>query len=201
MSYTTIGDIIIQVDIVEDDLTVDIIEDHIDAKLTEDHIDVDIIDENINVILTEDTFSIDLVEDHIDVSLDDSCVCLPPIGGDNSLTEIYNCDGTLQVNDLVYPSLAINKYVFKAINNNTESPIIGIVTKVLPLNRVEVSHAGFFNVSAMLEKGKKIFVSENGSFTSSVMMENYLQVLGIAITENRIYLNPELRRCKRLSLI
>jgi len=201
MSYTTIGDIIIQINIVEDDLSFDIVEDHIDAKLVEDHIDVDIVEENLNVNLVEDIFSIDLVEDHIDVTLDDGCICPPSGGGDTSLTEIYNCDGTLVVDDLVYPSLAINRYVFKATSNDTESPVIGIVTKVLSATTVEVSHAGFFNVSEILERGKKIFVSENGSFTSSVMMENYLQVLGIAISENRVYFNPELRRCKRLSLI
>jgi hypothetical protein len=200
MSYTNIGDIIIEVDIIEDDISFDIIEDHIDAKIIEDHIDVNIKEENLNINLVEDVFSINLVEDHIDVTLDDGCIC-PPSGGDTSLTEVYNCDGTLNVGDLVYPSRVINKYVFKATNNNTDSPIIGIVTKILSATTVEVSHIGFFNVSEILEKGKKIFVSENGSFTSNVIMENYLQVLGVAISENRVYFNPELRRCKRLSLI
>jgi len=200
MSYTTIGDIIIQIDIVQDELQFDIVEDCIDAKLVEDHIDVDIVEESLNVNLVEDVFSINLVEDHIDVSLDDGCICPPSGGGDTSATSIYNCDGSLVVGDLVYPSLAISKYVFKANDNNTESAVIGICTKIISATTVEVSHLGFFDVQEVLEMGKMVFVSETGSFTSAVMMKNYLQILGIAITNNSVYLNPELRRCKRLNL-
>jgi len=201
MSYTTIGDIIIQIDITEDNLIFEIVEDCIDAKLVEDVIDVNIVEESLNVDLVEDVFTINLVEDHIDVSLDDCCISPPSGGGgDTSATEIYNCDGTLVVGDLVYPSLAISKYVFKANNNNTESPVIGIVTKIPSDTTVEVSHLGFFDVQEVLEMGKMVFVSETGSFTSAVMMKNYLQILGIAITNNSVYLNPELRRCRRLNL-
>jgi hypothetical protein len=200
MSYTTIGDIIIQIDIVEDDLLFDIIEDHIDVELIEDHIDVNIVEESFNIDLKEDVFSIDLVEDHIDVSLDDGCICPPSGGGDISTTEIYTCDGSLIVGDLVYQSSVIEKYVIKTIDNKSINPIIGIVTKILSANTVEVSHLGFFNVNAVLSPGQKVYVSTSGTFSSIVPDYNYIQVLGVAITNNRLYLNPEIRRCCRLIL-
>jgi hypothetical protein len=203
MSYeTTIGDIIISIDVVEDTIQFDIIEDHLEIKMIEDHIDVDIVLESFNIDIIEDVFSIDLVDDHIDVTIEGGCICPPSQGnGENPAVEIYSCDGTLDIGDLVYPSSALNKYVIKALDNNSPNPVIGIVTKIESINTVEVSHLGFFDVEEILEIGKKIFISANGSFTSNVMIENYLQVLGIAIGEKRVYLNPELRRCKRLSLI
>jgi len=203
MSYeTTIGDIIIKIEVVEDTIQFDIIEDHLDVKLSEDHIDVDIVLESFNIDVVEDVFSIDVIEDHIDVNLDGVCVCPPSSGsGENPAVDIYSCDGTLDVGDLVYHSLVLNKYVIKAVDNNSPNPVIGIVTKIESGTTVEVSHLGFFDVDEILEIGKKIFVSESGSFTSNVMIKNYLQVLGIAIGEKRVYLNPELIRCKRLSLI
>jgi hypothetical protein len=200
MSYTTIGDIIIQIDIVEDNLVFDIIEDNINVKLIEDHIDVNVVEESFNIDLKEDVFSIDLIEDHIDVSLDDGCICLPSSNGNISSTEIYNCNGNLIIGDLVYQSSAIEKYVIKTIDNKSVNPIIGIVTKILSANTVEVSHLGFFNVNAVLNPGQKVYVSTSGTFSSIVPDYNYIQVLGVAITNSRLYLNPEIRRCCRLIL-
>jgi hypothetical protein len=198
MSYDTVlGDIIITVEIVEDEIQFDIIEDHIDIDLVEDSINVEILQESLDVTINQDVVNVDLIEDHIDVTLDDGCVC-PPSGGGGSPTEIYNCDGTLEVGDLVYLSSAINRYVLKAIDNKSENPVIGIVIRKLPFDTVEVSHLGFFNVQPTLKMGHKVYVSETGSFTSEVLDEGFVQVLGVAISENRIYLNPELRRCRRM---
>jgi hypothetical protein len=198
MSYDTVlGDIIITVEIVEDEIQFDIVEDHIDIDLVEDSINVEIIQESLDVSINQDIINIDLVEDHIDVTLDDGCIC-PPSGGGGSPTEIYNCDGTLLIGDLVYPSSVINRYVLKSTDNKSENPVIGIVIKVLPFDKVEVSHLGFFNIQETLLMGHKVYVSSTGRFTSEVLDEGFVQVLGVAISETRVYLNPELRRCRRM---
>ena len=185
-----IQDVVVNVDITEDDLT---------FELVEDHIDIDIIEESINIDIIEDTFSIDLVEDVITVTLDDSCVCTGSGGGDAGASENYYCNGTLVVGDLVYSSSTIDRYAIKAIDNNSINPVMGIVTSIVSINTVEVTHLGFFNVSVTLERGKKVFVSETGLVTTTILLTNYLQVLGVAISESTMYLNPELRRCRRLS--
>jgi len=201
MSYDTVlGDIVITVDIVEDEIQFDIVEDHIDVELAEDSINVEILQESLDIDVKEDVIYVDLVEDHIDVHLDDGCVC-PPSGGDGGTpTQTYNCDGTLIVGDLVYLSSVLQSYVLKAENNKTENPVIGIVVKVSSANTVEVSHLGFFNVNTTLSMGHKVYVGADGYFTSDVLDTGYVQVLGVAISETRVYLNPELRRCQRMIL-
>lgn len=186
-----IKDIIVNVEIVEDSLSFDIVEDHID---------VDIVEDSINVDLIEDSFTIELVEDHIDVTLDDGCVCVGGgSGGDVELSDTYYQYGTLGIGDLVYPESGVDRTVIKALDNNTPNAVIGIVTSVVSVSVVEVTHLGFFDISVIIEQGKKVYLSESGEFTSVLTQTGYIQVLGTSTASNRLYLNPEKIRCKRFT--
>lgn len=185
--------------LIQDELVqVDILEENIHFEIVEDHIDVDIIQDHVNVDVTEDIINIDLVEDTVNVTLDGSCICVPTGGDGADTSEEYQHDGTLVIGDLVYKSTAIPNYVIRATDNDSPNPVIGIVTKVRSITAATVTHLGFFDVSMELIEGKKIYVSETGRVTSDLLQENYVQVLGVAISNHRIYLNPELRRCRRL---
>jgi hypothetical protein len=190
--FVEIRDILIEVNIAEDELRFDIVEDHIEVHLTEDLLYVELISDSINV---------DLVEDVIEVSLDDSCVCLPGGSADNSDIAVYDSDGTLSVGDFVYFSNIFDRYVLKALDNDTPSPVEGVVEKLISQSVVIVRHCGAVTLDDItLLTGKKVFVGPNGDPTSELPLTDYIQVLGVASSHNQLYLKPNLIRCRRLEL-
>jgi len=118
-------------------------------------------------------------------------------GGSKSFTLVYTSQGNLATGDLVFISTATNYHVLKNIDNNSDNPVIGIVKTLLSNDAVEVAHLGSFPVNDTLSRGKTVYVSASGGFTTTVPLTNFVQVLGVATSTGSIYLNPEIRRTKR----
>jgi len=112
-------------------------------------------------------------------------------------SEEYSHDGTLSLYDFVYQT-GLNKKVVKVTDNNSINPVIGVVTDIISSNAVQVTFAGTFDINDTLVEGRKVFVSVSGTLTTDVPDKNYIQVLGHAITNNRLHFKPELTRVKRL---
>jgi len=120
-----------------------------------------------------------------------------PIEGSlDYFSENYKQDGSLVLDDLVYQS-GFNREVVKAINNNSNNPIIGVVTDVISSTDVTVTYLGVFDIPDNVLEGQKVFISSSGTVTSDLPSVDYVQVLGHAVTTNRIYFNPAVRRTKR----
>ncbi len=153
------------------------------------------------MVTQNDHIYVDLREDIIEVTIEGGGLITVPDGGggnSNEQTE-YRQDGSLVVGDLVYKSVTAPNIALKVENNKTPNPVIGIVTSVVSPSIVTVSHNGFFDVpSANLIEGAKVYVDGTGKITSELMKTNYVQVLGFAVSDRRIFFTPELKRCRRL---
>ncbi len=147
-------------------------------------------------------------ENYLDTPLEDNYVLSSTVSGvrywrkidevTNYLSEIYNQDGSLSLYDFVYQE-GLGKQVSKVVNNKSSNPVIGIVTKVLSFDEVQVTYLGTFFVSDVtLEEGQKVFIGEDGYITTTVPNYNYVQVVGHAVSSNIIHLSPEVKRVKRL---
>jgi hypothetical protein len=110
---------------------------------------------------------------------------------------IYNSDGTLAVEDLVYQSPSENRYVLKVIDNTTVNPVIGMVQSLQMNDTVVVMQVGIFTITDTLSSGKTVFVGTNGRPTTTPPSTGFLQSLGVATTTNELFINPEVRRVQR----
>jgi hypothetical protein len=117
--------------------------------------------------------------------------------GRKSFTLVYNSDGNLSVGNMVYQSYNTGHYVLKVTDNNSINPVIGIVLTLLSGNTVEVAHIGEFSIQDVLTRGRPVYVSTFGGFTTTPPQTNFVQIVGVATSATSLFFNPELRRIRR----
>jgi len=192
------GDII-HAYLVEEIIYADIVEEVIDVSILEETIAVELVEETILVDMSPEIIEARIVEETIIVEVESFCnPCgdpTPQPPSDNFL--IFDSDGSLTVGDLIYQSLTLDKYAIKVIDNLSEGPVLGRVLELLTGTEVKVLPIGEITVDAILLKGKNVFISAVGEFTSTVPLTGYVQFLGVALTPTSLYLDPELIRTKR----
>ena len=157
-------------------------------------------DDIINVKLEEIELFPTITEDIFEITLESCDNCAGGSSSDITSSEEYDSDGTLIENDIVFLSDINEHYVIKIIDNNSINPAIGIVTSILSGNKVKVSNFGYFDIGNNLVSGKKLYISPVGEFTTILPDDNYIQVMGVAISNNRIFLNPQFQRTKRFNI-
>ena len=202
-----VNNIVFQIDIANNDaISVDIGDTPINIDVVEETINVDYIDntitvdignsESIDVALSEVSFDTSIESTSIDVSIA-PFPYVPPIQIQNGLVEKYECDlNTLAVGDLV-SSAGVNNRVEKVVNNNSLYPVIGIVQQILQGDMVLVLMQGVLNSTDALEVGKKIFVSPLGGITPEPPTTGYLQCIGWASEDHKIWFSPNFMRVRR----
>jgi len=115
------------------------------------------------------------------------------------VAELRNCDVALQVGDLVVESETLADTV-ETVNDNTDiRPVIGIVADKLTTTLCRVMFIGTVTgLAGGLNKGRKVFLSTTGSFTSTPPITDYVQNLGVAKEGDEVDFNPQLQRVRRV---
>jgi hypothetical protein len=102
----------------------------------------------------------------------------------------FDCDSsTLVGQPVILSSTEINKVIVP--NNNFDvMPIFGIVESKITATTCKVITHGYSDVTFTgLVKNKNIFLSSDGALTTDVPLSGYMQILGIAYEDNKMYVN------------
>ena len=114
------------------------------------------------------------------------------------VAELRNCDPSLNVGDLVVESEVLANTVETVTDNADIRPVIGIVSDKLTTTLCRVMFIGTVTgLAGGLTKGRKVFLSTSGSFTSTPPITDYLQNLGVAKEGDEVDFNPQLQRVRR----
>jgi hypothetical protein len=160
---------------------------------------VTIIDQVINVTVIEEVINVQVVDEPIIVNVGE----ISSGGSDGSSNIILECEHSeilLEVNDLVYFDDTIENKIHKAIDNNSISPVIGVVFAILSPTSAQILIDGILRGANVFSLSKKLYVSPLGKMTTVLPEENYVQVIGSVIDNISIHFNPEITRIKRLEL-
>jgi hypothetical protein len=106
------------------------------------------------------------------------------------------CASTVEVGDLVYLHPSTPNTVVTAEDNNTPSPIIGIVISKYSDNNAKVLVSGIIKISTVIDNGR-LFVGLGGGISPSCPMVNYSQEIGRSFGDGVIDFAPVYRRVKR----
>jgi hypothetical protein len=98
---------------------------------------------------------------------------------------------------MVYQSPNTDHYVLKVTDNSSINPVIGIVLTLLSGSTVEVAHIGEFATQDTLTRGRPVYVSAFGGFTTTPPQTNFVQIVGVATSTTSLFFNPEVRRIRR----
>ena len=109
-----------------------------------------------------------------------------------------NCDPLVIVNQLVIPSASIDNFIESITDNRSTFPVIGIViSKVTPtLCKVLMTGQCDSNFNG-LQRGKKVFVAEDGGLTTDVPLTGYVQCIGTCNSDGKLYVRINPTRIKR----
>ena len=105
-----------------------------------------------------------------------------------------DCDTSVSVNDLVYLSSIDVNTALEAVDNNSPTPVIGIVIQKPTSESCVVLLRGF--IQEVATQGR-LFVGTDGKLTGTVPATGYLQEMGISFGDGDIDLLPNPRRVKR----
>lgn len=115
----------------------------------------------------------------------------------NYIKEIRTCDVFASVGDLVMESDSVANKVDVAINNTDIRPVIGIIISKPTTTTCQIMLVGRVSGLSGLTKGRKVFLSESGELTSTLVNTGYIQCLGVAKEADEIDFNPQLQRVLR----
>lgn len=120
------------------------------------------------------------------------------VGTDNDeslrIVKIFDCDSsTLVGQPVILSNSEVNKVV--VTNNNIDSmPVFGIIEYKITATTCKVITHGYSDVTFDgLVKNKNIFLSSEGTLTQEVPSTGYMQLLGIAYEDNKMYVNINLQ--------
>lgn len=102
------------------------------------------------------------------------------------------CESTADVGDLVYLSNITPNKVEIVQDNNTPSPVIGIIVSKPTSTKAVILFDGIIKVGTIIDNGR-LFVSTSGGFTLSDPAVNYTQLLGLSFGDGHIDFSPQLR--------
>jgi len=115
-----------------------------------------------------------------------------------SIVRTYGCSSTTIIGDLVYFNPSVGESVLPESGNVNVNPVIGIVINKLSIEVCEVMLQGVMTGFLGLSIGKKVFLSNSGFITDSVVTSGYLQSLGVASDDDTISFNPNYTRVLRV---
>jgi len=114
-----------------------------------------------------------------------------------ALIDLMNCESGAVVGDLVYQSQTVDGLALVAVDNNSENPVIGVISSKPSSTKAKVTLIGIIEDYSGLTKGQKVMVGLTGEPTTTPPTVNYLQTIGFALSETKIYFRPEFQRVKR----
>jgi len=115
----------------------------------------------------------------------------------NYIQEIRTCDVSATVGDLVMESDSVANQVDVAVNNTDIRPVIGVIVDKPTTTTCQIMMVGRVSGLSGLTKGRKVFLSETGTITSTLVTTGYIQCLGVAKEADEINFNPQLQRVLR----
>jgi hypothetical protein len=107
------------------------------------------------------------------------------------------CDVGAAIGDIVHEDLVTDDLVTVNTDNTIVAPSIGVIIAKPTSTTADVLMYGEYDGASSLVKGKKVFLSSSGVFTSTPPLTNYVQSLGFAISATKLFINPEYVRVKR----
>jgi hypothetical protein len=117
------------------------------------------------------------------------------------IAEIFDCDATAAVGDVVAPSTTTANKVDHLTSNSYNGLAFGVIIEKLTITTCKVLISGklagpTYGLSG-LTFGKPLFVDTDGSLTTTVPPTGHLQKMGMAIKDDTIFLLPSLEKVVR----
>ncbi len=113
----------------------------------------------------------------------------------------YNCAASATVGSWVRMSQTADNQVVVCNNNTSKAATVGVITEKISETIAKVMLIGHYNTGlGTLIKGLNVFQSIDGSLTSlaTEVTTGYLQIVGVALSEDTILVRPQLQRIKRI---
>jgi hypothetical protein len=109
------------------------------------------------------------------------------------IVKTFMCESSASIGDPVVLSETENNKVIVPTDNITFMPIFGIIERKDDDVTCDVISFGYSDlIFTDLQKNKSVFLSGTGSLTNSVPDIGYMQIIGLAYEDNRLYVNPSL---------
>lgn len=118
---------------------------------------------------------------------------------DNSKVIIgpYDCNSSANIGDFVFFSLTDEDKVEIAADNNSNGPIAGVISDKPTTDTCNIMVQGEITGLTGLAHGKKVFISTTATATTTRPITNFIQEIGLAISSNKMFFKPEIRRIKK----
>lgn len=115
-----------------------------------------------------------------------------------NVVETRSCLASADVGDLVVESEVFVNRVAVVTDNTDIRPVFAVIIKKLDDTNCEILLLGQVGGFSGLTKGRKVFLSETGGFTSTPPTSGYMQSLGVAKEDSVVDFNPNMQRVKRI---
>lgn len=117
------------------------------------------------------------------------------------IAEIFDCEATAAVGDVVVPSTTVANRVDVLSSNVYSGLAFGIIIEKLTITTCKVLVSGklsgaLYGLSG-LTFGKALFIDTDGTITTTVPATGHLQKMGMAIKDDTIFLLPSLEKVVR----
>ncbi len=117
------------------------------------------------------------------------------------VAENFNVVEPASVGDLVVASATLPETVEPVSNNLFDNTVFGVIIEKLGVGSAKVLISGKLSGSlyqlAGLQTGKTVFVSESGKMTTTPPATGHLQVMGVALKSDTMFLNISLSKVVR----
>ena len=110
------------------------------------------------------------------------------------VTKIMDCAASVAVSDLIYLSPSTDNLAVTAIDNQTPTPVIGIVLSKPTNETCKVLLLGLAKIT--IARGT-LRLGTDGQFTTSCVLTGKIQNLGVSFGDGNIFFNPSQTRVQR----
>jgi hypothetical protein len=110
----------------------------------------------------------------------------------------FNCDASTQIGDIVCINPSNPTILLVNSDNRTSNPSIGIVIKKSSSTRAKIQLFGECSIAITgLQVSRPVFLGTDGKLTQTIPATGFIQKMGIALEDNKIFLNVDYMRIKR----
>ena len=115
------------------------------------------------------------------------------------ITDIFNCDSSLNVGDIVYISDTTTKSISKIDSYNQNVNPIGIITNKTSTTKCNVFEYGICPITFpnITDDQRNVFIGISGGVTTEVPPSGYISIIGHSIGNSQIFINIDSDRIKR----